>query len=138
MTSLLGVLLAKAVALHNLPDNRVAAALLCAPLLGRSAQTLSTCFLQYAKSEGVAVTAFETERLWPRVLAAVLPMAVCFQLGWQNAALVLVGCLFLGWLLLRRIRALLGGMTGGTLGAVTEILEAATLILATVNIPRWL
>lgn len=137
MTSLLGVLLAKAVALHNLPDTRVAAALLCAPLLGRSAQTLSTCFLQYAKSEGVAVTAFEAERLWPRILAAVLPMAVCFQMGWQNAVLVLVGCLVLGWLLLRRIRALLGGMTGGTLGAVTEIVEAAALILATVNLPHW-
>lgn len=137
MTSLLSVLLAKAVALHNLPDAKAAAALLCAPLLGRAAQTLSTCFMNYAKDEGVAVTAFDTTRRWPRILAAVLPLGVCLQMGWDTAALVLVGVFLLALVLLRRIRSLLGGMTGDTLGAVTEIVEAAVLILATIRIPQW-
>ncbi|MEN9355110.1 MAG: hypothetical protein RL318_2435 [Fibrobacterota bacterium] len=137
MTTLMSVLLAKAVALHNLSDAKAAAALLCAPLLGRCAQTLSTCFMDYAKAEGVAVTAFGARRRWPRIVASLVPIAVCLQLGWQSAALVVGGALLLGVVLLRRIRNLLGGMTGDTLGAVTEIVEAAVLILATVSIPQW-
>jgi adenosylcobinamide-GDP ribazoletransferase len=137
MAALMSVLLAKAVALHNLSDAKAAAVLLCAPLLGRCAQTLSTCFMGYAKDEGVAVTAFGVTRKWPRILASLIPLVVCFQLGWESAALVIGGVFLLGILLLRRIRNLLGGMTGDTLGAVTEIVEAAVLILATIAIPQW-
>lgn len=137
MATLVSTLLAKAVALYNLPDAKVAAALLCAPLFGRSAQVLSTCLLPYAKEDGVAVTAFETGRKWPRALAALIPLVVCLQLGWESAALVVVGTFALTLTLLVRIRRLLGGMTGDTLGAVTEIVEAAFLILATATLPAW-
>jgi len=137
MATLVSTLLAKAVALYNLPDAKVAAALLCAPLFGRSAQVLSTCLLPYAKEDGVAVTAFETGRKWPRALAALIPLVVCLQLGWESAALVVVGTFALTFTLLVRIRRLLGGMTGDTLGAVTEIVEAAFLILATATLPAW-
>lgn len=137
MVSLVGVLLAKAVALHNLPDSKAAAALLCAPLFGRSAQLLSTCLLPYAKEKGVAVTAFEVTRKWPRLLVAIVPLGLCIQLGWETAAIVAVGTAVLTFVLLRRIRKLLGGMTGDTLGALTEIVEAAVLILATASLPPW-
>lgn len=130
------VLGAKVVAIQNLPAQRVAIALFVAPVFGRCAQLLATAFSRYAKESGVAVSAFGEGRRWKRVLVAVVPLGFAFQLGWIDGAIAIVGWLAIHAVLLRRIRRLLGGSTGGTLGAMTEIAEAWVLVAATAAMPK--
>ena len=135
MTAVFGVLATKVVALDNIPVERAAAALFCAPLIGRCTQLLATSVSPYAKTEGVAVTAFGGGRRWMRLVVAILPFALLWQLGPERAIALLVGWVVLFLVLLVRIRVLLGGMTGGTLGAMTEIVEAWVMVAATLDLP---
>jgi adenosylcobinamide-GDP ribazoletransferase len=135
MVSVFGLLATKVVALDNIPVERAAAALFCAPLLGRCTQVLATTVSPYAKSEGVAVTAFARRGSWMRALVAILPLALTWQLGPERAVALLVGWAILFAALSVRVRLLLGGMTGGTLGAMTEVVEAWALVAATLDLP---
>lgn len=130
------VLGAKVAAIQNLPTDRVAIALFVAPIFGRSSQLLATAFSRYAKDSGVAVSAFATGGRWRRVIWSVLPLGFAFQLGWIDGGIVIVGWMVTQIVILRRIRSLLGGSTGGTLGAMTEIAEAWVLVAATVVVPK--
>ncbi|MBK8801073.1 MAG: adenosylcobinamide-GDP ribazoletransferase [Fibrobacteres bacterium] len=137
MTAVFGVLAVKVVALDNLPVDRAAVALFCAPMMGRSSQLLATCLSPYAKESGVAISAFGGDRKWMRVIAAMAPMALLLQLGPERAAVAMVVWLVLFLAMSFRIRLLLGGMTGATLGAVTEIVEASVMVVATLDLPSW-
>lgn len=137
MTAVFSVLAIKVVALDNLPVDRAAVALFCAPMLGRSSQLLATCLSPYAKETGVAVSAFGGDRKWMRVIAALAPLPLLLQLGPQRAVVALGAWLVLFFAMSMRIRVLLGGMTGATLGAVTEIVEALLLVVATLDLPTW-
>jgi adenosylcobinamide-GDP ribazoletransferase len=136
MIAVITTLGAKVVAIQNLSSERVAIALFVAPIFGRSAQLLATAYSRYAKDSGIAVTAFGSGGRWWRVLVSILPLGFAFQLGWADGALVIVGWLVLHAVMLRRIRSLLGGSTGGTLGAMTEISESWVLVAATVVLPK--
>lgn len=136
MIAVIGTLSVKIAALHNLEADRAAAALLAAPLFGRCAQLLATVVSPYAKEDGVAVSAFSGSRPWLRLLLGLLPLGLAFRTGILSGALALAGFFLLFVLLVRRIRVLLGGMTGATLGALTEIVEAWVLVAATVQAPH--
>jgi len=136
MIAVIAVVASKVVALQNLPVDRATTTLFVAPLFGRSAQLLATAISRYAKDSGVAVTAFASGRRRWRVFFAVLPLGLAFQLGWVGGTILVVGWFFLFGILVRRIRSLLGGSTGGTLGALTEISEAWVLVAATVVLPQ--
>lgn len=136
MIAVIAVLASKVVALQNLALDQAATALFVAPVFGRSAQLLATAVSNYAKDTGVAVTAFSPGRRVWRVLASLAPLGLAFQLGWLHGAILIGGWLFLFAVLTRRIRSLLGGNTGGTLGALTEISEAWVLLAATVALPN--
>jgi adenosylcobinamide-GDP ribazoletransferase len=137
MTAVFSLLATKVVALDNLPMERAAAALFCAPLLGRCTQVLATCVSPYAKSEGIAVTAFAPSRVWMRFVAALAPLPLLWQLGPERAIVAIVGWIVLFVALTIRIRTLLGGMTGGTLGALTEIVEAWVMVAASLDLPSF-
>ncbi|MCB9495620.1 MAG: adenosylcobinamide-GDP ribazoletransferase [Fibrobacteria bacterium] len=134
--ALVSVLASKVVTLQNLDPQRALVALFFAPVFGRSAQLLASGLTPYAKETGVAVTAFGSKNRFLKALVAILPLGLAFQLGWIDGALVLLGWLLLFAVLVRRIQILLGGNTGGTLGALTEISEAWVLVAATVEIPN--
>lgn len=136
MTAVFGVLATKGIALCNMPVDRAAVALFAAPVFGRSAQLLATALAPYAKEEGVAVSAFDGTRMWMRFVVALAPLALALQLGPERAVVALLGWLVLVLLLVHRIRSLLGGMTGGTMGALTEIVEAWIMVAATLDPPR--
>lgn len=135
MTAVFGLLAAKVVALNNMPIERAAVALFCAPLFGRSSQLLATCVSGYAKESGIARTAFAGGRTWMRFVVAVAPLGLAWQLGPERAIAVWIGWIVLFSALSIRIRVLLGGMTGGTLGALTEIVEAWVVLAATLDLP---
>jgi len=136
MTAVFAVLATKGIALDNMPVDRAAVALFAAPVFGRSSQLLATALSPYAKGDGVAVTAFDGKRAWMRFVVALAPLVVILQLGPERAVVALLGWLVLVLLLVQRIRSLLGGMTGGTMGALTEIVEAWIMVAATLDPPR--
>lgn len=138
MTAVFAVLAVKGIALDNMTAERAAVALFVAPVFGRSAQLVSTLFSPYAKADGVAVTAFGKGRAWMRILVAVVPLVLVLQLGPERAVVAFAGWVILVVALVLRIRNLLGGMTGGTMGALTEIVEAWIMIAATLDPPRLL
>jgi len=135
MIAVISVLGAKVVAIQNLSTERAAIALFVAPIFGRSAQLLATAVSHYAKDSGVAISAFAPGRRMLRFGMSLLPLGFVFQLGWIDGAIAIGGWLFIHVVLMRRIRAFLGGSTGGTLGALTEISEAWVLVAATVVAP---
>ncbi len=136
MTAVFAVLAAKGIALDNMTVGRAAVALFAAPVFGRSAQLVATVLSPYAKNEGVAISAFQPNRRWMRVVLAMAPLVVVLQLGPERAVVALVGWVILVFMLVLRIRNLLGGMTGGTMGALTEIVEAWIMVAATLDLPH--
>jgi adenosylcobinamide-GDP ribazoletransferase len=137
MIAVIAVLATKGVALDNMSVERAAVALFVAPVFGRSAQLLATVMSPYAKSDGIAVTAFGGGGNWKRVILALAPLVIVLQLGPERAVVALVGWAILVFALVSRIRNLLGGMTGGTMGALTEIVEAWIMVAATLDLPRF-
>lgn len=122
------VLLVKFGALAAQPAQQALTALWLAPLFGRAALALLFVTTAYVRPGGLG--AGHAEHL-PRVAVSVMLLAVAAVpvavLGWPGAGLVLavLALLFaLRGLMLQR----LGGITGDTLGASCEIVEAAVLV----------
>ncbi len=124
------VLLLKYLALYQIPLELKNAALLFMPLCGRWVQVILAVFCPYLRPEGGTGSSF-VENTGEREFI----MATCFTLlgalllfGMQGVFLFfLVG--LVGMLLIRYFLARLGGVTGDILGASSEIVEVATLVL---------
>ena len=124
VVALVLVLLLKFAALASLA--RPSAALWLAPLLGRAALTAAFMAMPYVRSGGIGSGLADTPRAASIAgLALALILALCD--GWHGLRALLVAlAVFACWRLacLRR----LGGMTGDTCGALTELVEAAVLV----------
>ena len=101
--------------------------LLLAPALGRSAVLALLATTPYVREQGIGASM--SERLSPTRLLWLLAAVLVIALVWAGPAVVLAVSLLviaLRALMLRR----LGGVTGDTLGAAVELVEAAMLALA--------
>jgi adenosylcobinamide-GDP ribazoletransferase len=132
--ALMFVLAVKVAALVDLPQAMRWKALLLAPLAGRCTQVIVMGLLPYARgTEGLAAAFCGPHRrlasLWTAACvpaAAILLLNVAGALFLAGAVFAITGVLSLwSW---RRI----GGFTGDTLGATSEIVEAAVLLAASV------
>jgi adenosylcobinamide-GDP ribazoletransferase len=118
------VLLVKFAALACLPHPD--AALWLAPLLGRAALTGAFMTTPYVRSGGMGsalVTAPRAACVAGLLFALILTLAD----GWHGLRALVVGVVVFAcwrWIGMRR----LGGMTGDTCGALTELMEAAVLV----------
>ncbi len=109
-------------------DNKTAA-LLMAPLLGRWSQTLMVFRAAYARESGTG-RAFVGRLGTGGMIAAALSTVVLSAFVAGPWALVFVPALFAATLLARwYIVRSLGGVTGDTIGAVSEVNEALVLLL---------
>lgn len=128
VTTLVVVLLLKFAALWALLEGGHWAALLLAPLLGRSALLLLFLGTPYVREGGLgsAMAAHLPQRTgWRVLLAAALATLLC---GW--AGLLALASAALAFALCRRaLLQRLGGTTGDTAGAVLELLECAVLVV---------
>ncbi len=120
------VLIAKFAALETLAATNAWLAVAMAPVLGRAVLPLLFLTTRYVRAGGVG--AVLAERL-PRKSALVV--VVCFALaaGVANLSMTLTaGIVFVALraLMVRRI----GGTTGDTAGAMVELVESATLVVA--------
>ena len=125
VTAVVLVLLLKFAALASLP--LAGTAIWLAPMLARTAITLAFLCTPYVRSQGFGSALTHAPRLacMAGVWVAVAVAAFC---GWHGMrALLAVSVVFICWraACMRR----LGGMTGDTLGALTELAEAAVLVV---------
>lgn len=133
--ALLLVLAVKVAALAELAGAMRWKALLWAPLAGRSVQVIVMSLLPYARKEGGLAAVFLNGRSNARMALAGLCLlsSALLLFGLRSASVNLAAVVVISataslWSL-RRI----GGFTGDTLGATSEMIEAAVLVAALVD-----
>ncbi len=127
------VLLLEFAALATLAGGARASALVLAPTLGRWAMALCVWAFPYARTEGRG-TAFKTGlRGRHTAMATAWSVLAVIALGTRSLALLPVAGL-LALALGRWIQAKLGGLTGDSYGAVSELVTTATFVVLS---GRW-
>jgi adenosylcobinamide-GDP ribazoletransferase len=125
VTAVVLVLLLKFAALASLP--LAGAAIWLAPMLARAAIKAAFLCTPYVRSEGLGSALAHAPRL-ASIAGVVAAVAVAACTGWHGVrALLAVSVVFGCWRYACMHR--LGGMTGDTLGALTELAEAAVLVV---------
>lgn len=129
------VLLVKYVCLNNLFDDFKTAALLTAPAFGRWSQMLMMFGANYARENGMGKAFVGHVRLGGLISASVISLGISAYVivnDSRTAVLAIVipiliatGTLFWRWFVVRRV----GGVTGDSVGAASEMNEALTLLL---------
>jgi len=124
VTAVVLVLLLKFAALASLPHPGVA--LWLAPLLGRAVLTAAFLSTPYVRSGGLGSGLVDASR--PACLAGLaFALLLCLFARWPGMkALLMAVLVFALWRLACMRR--LGGMTGDTCGALTELVETAVLV----------
>jgi adenosylcobinamide-GDP ribazoletransferase len=134
--AIVGTLLAKVALLGSIPDPSSRWRLVfLAPIAGRCALLLVMCTFRYARPEGGLGTIFRVSGRRAALLAA-WALVVLFAAGWllatyrglATAGAAAAGSLLLGWYIHRRI----GGYTGDTLGATSELVEVLPFLVAAI------
>ncbi len=127
------------VSLLALPDPGRQVSLLLFPMLSRWSMVLVLGAFPYVRSQGLGSPFHQGGATEPAVVAAATAVASAVILGGFGGAGMLVGVSVLAWLLGRAMARVLGGLTGDTYGAVSEVAEAAALMTAVTLLPHgWI
>ncbi|WP_109124123.1 adenosylcobinamide-GDP ribazoletransferase [Dyella sp. C11] len=118
------VLLVKFAALASLAQPSVV--LLVAPMLGRAALTVAFMTTPYVRSGGLGSGLAEASRA-ACLVAAIATAVLVLCTGWHGIRALLVSVAVFAWWRWVCVRRL-GGMTGDTCGALTELTELAVLV----------
>lgn len=125
---LAGVLALKWAGLQSLPENVRVEGLLLAPVLSRWALVAVIAVFPYARLEGLGREFRARSWPWSVPLAWATALVASGVLvgagGLVLAAAMTIAALVLGWY----CAAKLGGLTGDTYGAITEVVEVFTLL----------
>jgi len=103
-------------------------ALITMPVAGRMVMVISITSFPYARPEGMGKAFAQYANRTTLCITAVVAVAVVVPLGIQ-AAICAGGAVVAGILTARYFANILGGLTGDTYGAVTELTEVAALLL---------
>jgi adenosylcobinamide-GDP ribazoletransferase len=131
VTALVCVISLKIAAVGSIEVESRWSAILMMPLAGRCALVAMLALLPYAREEGGLATVFQRNR---SIFHAAWAMGVLALVGWLSAgtgglamaAVSIAGMLILSAMAYSRI----GGLTGDTLGATCEIVEALPALVA--------
>ena len=141
------LLLLKFVALNGIPHRLVLASLILMPVISRWLMVYAITAYPYARPDGLG-TVFKQEANWERfTLATVFTFAVSAVLLWWLGVphfflaglAILAGAwvVILGWT--QYLNWKFAGLTGDSYGAVSEMAEAAVLVVVTMLVyNRWL
>lgn len=125
----------KAAAVTSIAPGLRWAAILLMPLAGRCALAIMLTLVPYARSEGGLATVFQQSR---SLVNAIWAFGALACVGWVVAGttgLAMAGVSLLGTLAFAAYtRAKIGGLTGDTLGAGCEIVEALPALVAAASI----
>ncbi len=103
--------------------------LLTAPALARTAQILGLVFTDYARKEGGIASPLFQKNKHSLLIFCCLPAMIPFCLGVKVGLIVLALFTLLTGSLFLFFQKKIGGMTGDTLGALSEVVEAMILVL---------
>ena len=127
------LLLVKYVTLNNIPPVFMTAVLIFMPVVSRWAMVYAIYVYRYARPSGLG-TAFKQATRWPQFTAAtVITFAVAFALfPWFSLAglLIIAGILIITTALAFYFKYKFAGLTGDTYGAIDEVAEVMTLLVA--------
>jgi len=132
-----GVLALKVAALASLPPAYYLEAVLLAPVLGRCVMVPMLGFLSFARSDGLGLLFLREGPGWRPILESTLAMTILVGTAWltvgiaglvAGAVVVMVTALFAYW-----CRRRIGGITGDTVGAASEIAEMVVLVTLSVQ-----
>ncbi len=103
--------------------------LILAPALGRTAQVMGLVFVGHVPSEKMLAEQFYQRGSLSLLIFCPLPFAILIYISWALAlaSLIMFAILLVGLLLF--FKSKIGGITGDTLGATTEIIETAFLLI---------
>jgi adenosylcobinamide-GDP ribazoletransferase len=129
------VLLAKYVALNSVPGAWFYATLVFMPVVSRWAMVYAVFAFPYARPEGLG-TAYKQATRWPQfALATVFTLAMgaaLYPLYAVTGFIIIGGVWILTTLLAFYFKHKFAGLTGDTYGAINEITEVVSLILAVI------
>lgn len=126
--SIISVLLLKISFLSSLNIGAKLAALVLSCTLSRWAQVFLMLFFPYARAEGKAKVFMRNINVKIVILATLI--ALCFSLlimRLEGVYLILIAALS-GYLICNSVNKKIGGITGDTLGAVSELIEVIVLL----------
>lgn len=125
VTAVVLVLLLKFAALASLPAHAWQV-LWLAPMLARAALTAAFITTPYVRSGGLGSGLADAPRA-PCMIAVSVAVALCAVAGGRGIAALVVATLVF-WIWRRVCLRRLGGITGDTAGALTELIETAVLV----------
>ena len=127
------VLLVKYVTLNSIPPVFMTVILIMMPVVSRWAMVYAIYVFRYARPSGLG-TAFKQATRWPQFTAAtIITIAVSLALmPWFSLSglVIIVGILIITTALAFYFRYKFAGLTGDTYGAINELAEVMTLIIA--------
>ena len=127
------VLLLKYVALDNIPTVFLTVILIMMPVVSRWAMVYAIYVFRYARPSGLG-TAFKQATRWPQFTAAtIVTLAVTLALmPWFSLSglVIIAAVLIIVTALAFYFRYKFAGLTGDTYGAINELAEVITLIIA--------
>lgn len=136
-TALILLLILKTTAIAALVENGAAwTFLILAPALGRWATVPLGKFMPYARKSGGLGNAVTDYVGWTELIGATVITAalIYFLIDWQSGAKIWLVVVALTLINARLCLKKIGGVTGDTLGANTEVCETAVLIAAALSL----
>ena len=121
-------LLLKFSGLAGIDGNQCWIWLLTAPALARSTQVIGLVFMDDARGGGGMGAPFFQKLNYGALIYCAIPLTLPFLLSLKTGLLILGLFAFSTFIVLFYFQSKLGGMTGDTLGAATEIVETALLV----------
>lgn len=104
--------------------------LVIVPALSRTSQVLGLTLMEHVKPHSALAVNFYQKNKWSALLLCPVPFGLIFCLHYMFGVIALILFLILVFGLFYYFKKMLGGITGDTLGATTEIVEAFFFIFA--------
>lgn len=124
----------KVASLTEVPADLRQTVIILAPTAGRTAITCILTFMPYARSEGGLVSLFTTKRsFWHAIWGVGLLITVAALLSKTKGFITCSVSLCVAWVFASWIKAKLGGFTGDTLGALSEITETVVIVMGALH-----
>lgn len=126
------LLLLKIFALHSLLPGVKNAVLLLVPVLSRWFLVWAAAVSDYANSpaDGLGKTFTQSINEDDLIKSAPLPVFLPLLILGLKGFIILILSIFIAYILIKYFKSRVGGMTGDTFGALSEITEASVLLLA--------
>ncbi|GJL79811.1 MAG: adenosylcobinamide-GDP ribazoletransferase [Nitrospinaceae bacterium] len=102
--------------------------LFIAPALARTSQVIGLVFMDYARREGGKSQIFFQRKKYQLLALGIIPIALPFWIAIETGILVLLLFLSGTALMLWFFQKAIGGITGDTLGALTEVMECVLFL----------